>query len=198
MDDSQFDELTKTLATSTSRRQALKTLGATVVGAVLGLSGIGTALAKCGKTGAKCSKNKPCCKGLKCCKGKCCGEMCCAGKCCGANKTCVSKKCVCLPPFETCNGRCVDTMTDRHNCGRCGIDCPSGSVCCGGICCLSGEACCNGRCTDTMMDLGHCGSCVNSCITKCNCGSDNCGIRCCSGVCVSVDPLLPCSRGIAC
>jgi acyl-CoA synthetase (AMP-forming)/AMP-acid ligase II len=44
MESSRFDELTKALATSTSRRQALKTIAATTLGSILGLSGLGTAL----------------------------------------------------------------------------------------------------------------------------------------------------------
>jgi hypothetical protein len=52
MDSTRFDDLTKGLATSTSRRAALKTIAATTIGGILGLAGIGTAFAgeKCGDT----------------------------------------------------------------------------------------------------------------------------------------------------
>ncbi len=46
-----FDELTKALATATSRRQAFKTIAAATIGGIggiLGLGGIGTAFAKGG------------------------------------------------------------------------------------------------------------------------------------------------------
>ena len=42
MEPNTFDELTKALATATSRRQALKTIAAATIGGVLGLGGIGT------------------------------------------------------------------------------------------------------------------------------------------------------------
>ena len=44
MDPTSFDDLTKALASSTSRRQVLKTIVATTLGSLLGLDGIGTAL----------------------------------------------------------------------------------------------------------------------------------------------------------
>src|SRR5947209_665526 len=46
MDPTTFDDLTKALATRTSRREALKTIAATTLGSILGLSGIGTAFGK--------------------------------------------------------------------------------------------------------------------------------------------------------
>ena len=44
MDPIRFDDLTRALATATSRRQALKTITATALGGLLGLGGIGTGL----------------------------------------------------------------------------------------------------------------------------------------------------------
>jgi hypothetical protein len=44
MDSTRFDELTKALATSPSRRQIFKTLVATALGGLLGLGGVDTAL----------------------------------------------------------------------------------------------------------------------------------------------------------
>src|SRR5206468_379691 len=46
MDHDRFDALTRALATTTTRRQFLKTLAATTLGGLLGLSGLGTSLAK--------------------------------------------------------------------------------------------------------------------------------------------------------
>src|SRR5207253_159284 len=57
MEPSKFDELTKALATATSRRQALKTIAATTLGSILGLAGIGTAFAKCHNAGHNCEEN---------------------------------------------------------------------------------------------------------------------------------------------
>jgi hypothetical protein len=64
-----FDDLTKALATSTSRRAAFKTIAATIVGSILGLGGIGTASA----AGVKCPRGShPC--GPNCCPN---GTSCC-------------------------------------------------------------------------------------------------------------------------
>jgi hypothetical protein len=63
MEPSQFDELTKALATATSRRQAIKAIAATTHGSVLGLAGVGTALAKCKQDGEKCRHDHQCCSG---------------------------------------------------------------------------------------------------------------------------------------
>jgi hypothetical protein len=56
MEPSKFDDLTKALATATSRRQALKAIGAALGGA-LGLSRIGIAFAdQCKPLDTKCFK----------------------------------------------------------------------------------------------------------------------------------------------
>lgn len=72
MDPRNFDELTKTLATNTSRRQALKTIVASLAGGALGLSGIDAALAKlrCRSYGQSCSSNSDCCSNF-CNNGQC-------------------------------------------------------------------------------------------------------------------------------
>jgi hypothetical protein len=82
MDSSRFDNLTKVLATSTSRRQALKAIGATIIGGLLGLDSIGTASAKCHGAGHPCDENSTCCSD-HCCNGVCCdsGQMCLNGAC---------------------------------------------------------------------------------------------------------------------
>src|SRR5438270_151547 len=71
MNPTTFDALTKALATRTSRREALKAIAATTLGSILGLSGIGTALAKCKPAGDKCNHDHQCCSGLVCQHGQC-------------------------------------------------------------------------------------------------------------------------------
>jgi hypothetical protein len=61
MDVTRFDDLTKGLATSPSRRAALKTIAATTIGGILGLAGMGTAFA-----GEKCG-DRTCLPGDICC-----------------------------------------------------------------------------------------------------------------------------------
>src|SRR5260370_23982162 len=61
MDPTKFDELTKSLATPTSRRQAVKTLAASAFGSILAFSGLDRVFAKTGR----------CPPGLTLCHGKC-------------------------------------------------------------------------------------------------------------------------------
>jgi hypothetical protein len=77
MEPSKFDDLTKALATSTSRRQALKTIAATTLAGLLGLGSIGTAFAMCQPFRHACGNNQQCCSNV-CCNGTCCasGEHC--------------------------------------------------------------------------------------------------------------------------
>ena len=152
MEPSRFDNLTKVLATATSRRQALKTIAATALGSLLGLSGIGTAFANCKPNGIGCNINSQCCSG-GCCHGTCtdlnttqnCGAC---GHTCPAEQTCQNGQC-CTTAGGTCSGN---------------TDCCSGT-CCQGTCCASGQICLsNGTCATTC--LGGCGPCP--------CGSCNC------------------------
>ncbi len=129
MESFRFDELTKILATAASRRQALKTIAATTLGSILGLGGIGTALASCKPNGIGCNTNSQCCSG-GCCHGTCtnlnttsnCGAC---GHKCDACSTCQSGTCVsrcssgqvCL-----CNGTCATAcVPDYHACPGVGI-----------------------------------------------------------------------------
>jgi len=111
MDSTRFDEFTKVLARSTSRRQALKAIGAALGGA-LGLGQAGEALAaKCKGPGANCNSPQQCCS-LNCSKGICC-------------------------PSGTTNcgrGTCVNLSSSLTNCGSCGHACAAGQGCCNGTC----------------------------------------------------------------
>src|SRR5258707_11439772 len=100
MEPSRFDDLTKALATATSRRRALKTIAATSLGSILGLAGIGTAYGapKCHGAGLGCDTDSNCCSGLFCNNGTCCScdtiscnrnSQCCSGNCDLSTHTCV-------------------------------------------------------------------------------------------------------------
>lgn len=40
----------------------------------------------------------------------------------------------CTAPQVECNGKCVDTATDKGNCGTCGVSCGGGAECCSSKC----------------------------------------------------------------
>jgi hypothetical protein len=113
MDSTKFDDLTKVLATSTSRRQALKTIAATTLGGILGLSGLGSALAaqKCRGLGSRCTH----------------GEQCCSNY-------CANNVCACPPGLTNCNGTCVNLYEDNNNCGYWGNVCIGFDQCVDGDC----------------------------------------------------------------
>ena len=158
MEPSRFDDLTKTLATATSRRQALKTIAATTLGGILGLAGIGTAFAakNCKKLGQGCNTKKNlCCPGLICQGGVCvapvppcltadtccpdpttCQEMCCTGQFGTGLSTCSSG--FACARTSTCGDRCGSD--NDCSCGGPGCTCVSG------ICTCVGESCTNGVC----------------------------------------------------
>ncbi|KAB2597011.1 hypothetical protein D8674_039770 [Pyrus ussuriensis x Pyrus communis] len=52
---------------------------------------------------------------------------------------------------DCCKKKCVDTNTDRVNCGMCGKKCKYG------------ETCCKGKCVNPRSDKKNCGSCNNKC-----------------------------------
>lgn len=166
MEPSRFDELTKALATSTSRRQAIKTIAATTLGGMLALSGIGPAFAKCKGSGSKCHHAKQCCGTMSgCCGGTCtdlssdrnnCGSC---GKVCPPTQVCSGGQCGC-PPGRTklCNGTCVISSCASSGCPN-GCTCTQdeaagnyycanlsggGSTCTSDCDCPSGQFCING------------------------------------------------------
>ena len=86
---------------------------------------------------------------------ECCHGLCRLGACrcpngtrkCGSTCAPADRDCGCLVAGQRrCNGTCVDTRTDRQNCGACGNVCLPGKVCSGGKCCPKGTINCNGSC----------------------------------------------------
>ncbi|GLU18146.1 hypothetical protein SLE2022_344610 [Rubroshorea leprosula] len=63
---------------------------------------------------------------------------------------------------DCCNKQCVDVMTDRDNCGKCGKKCGYS------------EMCCDGGCVKPSVDEKHCGRCNHRC---------NKGSSCVYGLC---------------
>jgi len=174
MEDQRFDELTKRVASSVSRRTALKAALIAGVGGFLGLGGTEVASADAGKClGDKCELNKQCCTGV-----------------CDPN----TQTCACPGGQTNCSGNCLNLQTDSANCGACGNACPNGQACVGGvcecattlcvtvtgsICCLAGQDCCKGQCVslNTTQNCGACGTVCGSgqaCINgTCQCAPGN-------------------------
>jgi hypothetical protein len=83
-----------------------------------------------------------------------------------------------------CSGECVNTQTDRANCGDCGVRCVAGEVCSAGLCelsCQDGLDNCNGICRDLNTDPANCGFCGNRCTTQLVCVGGRCARGCADG-----------------
>jgi hypothetical protein len=103
----------------------------------------------------------------------------------GGQRTCVGGTCMCPTGQTQCaypgptpvlaatpanDGGyrvCVDTQTNRFNCGTCGTYCPDGTTCTAGTCvaitCPTGQTLCGDTCADLLIDGQHCGACDQSC-----------------------------------
>jgi hypothetical protein len=192
MDPSKFDELTKALATATSRRQALKTIAATTFGSILGLSGIGTAFGKpkCHRNGLGCDTNSQCCSGY--CKN---GEKCtcppapaCNGYCpCPSGQICLHGSC--CANANVCGSTCLTAPCDSSQCQKCDptsgtcVGCPSGQTCLNGSCCANANVC-GSTCLTAPCDASQCQKCdstTGTCVSSCTSGQ-----TCLNGQCVNI------------
>ncbi len=180
MESSTFDELTRVLASSTSRRQVLKTITAATLGGMLGLGGISVALANnsacahfCASVfGADTPAAGQCTSDAAHHKGLCysCGPASPAGTqtiCCSENSSgqCTSySSATCCSGVQTCqNGGCC--TPDGANSGQTNA-CTQNSDCCSGFC----------------NSAGFCG-CIPFLGEGCNSSSDCCGgIECVPGL----------------
>jgi hypothetical protein len=99
----------------------------------------------------------------------------------------------CDPGQTLCDDGCVDTQTDRSNCGSCGNVCTDPlAECVGGQCrCADPFVECGGHCVDTRFDKNNCGSCGDRCDDMATCENGVCkcasGFTDCSGSCVNTD-----------
>ncbi len=108
MNQDRFDDLARTLASTTSRRTVLKTLAGSAAGGLLALLGVGDTAATpggCKASGKKCKEH----------------DQCCSGDC--VNGTCAA----CPSGSKLCNGSCIP---QNDCCGGCG----SGQTCENGVC----------------------------------------------------------------
>ena len=179
MNPSNFDELTKALATSTSRRHALRLIATATIGGLFGLGGIRMAFGRnspCHRNGTACSANQKCCSNY-CVKGKCTcppaptcnsvcpcpsGQTCHNGSCCPTGDVC-GPSCGC-PTGQVClNDACAPCITA-------GNICDVNSNCCSGICCQGNAPtaiCCGSG--QTCLANGTCASNCDACVGPCGC-----------------------------
>src|SRR5437763_12300995 len=95
-----FDELTKALAATGSRRDLLRALGAVLLGGA-GAALLGQEAARADSPRRKCKEEgRPCAFDVHCCSNVCCNKVCCAG-----GQTCQNGACVQAGPV--CSGSCV-------------------------------------------------------------------------------------------
>ncbi|HEU5432154.1 MAG TPA: hypothetical protein VFU81_10850 [Thermomicrobiales bacterium] len=150
MDGNTFDGLTRALGMRRSRRDALKSIAAGLVGlgAAKGASAqITPALATCGQ---RCTASTDCNAGLRCSRPSGSAGLCVAI---ADSRTGCTRNLDCGRDFEVCrNRRCVN----QSSCDRCNLDadCPTGKICRNTTCrectrdrqCPRRRVCRNGRC----------------------------------------------------
>lgn len=113
----------------------------------------------CGGQCGTCDPDQVCANG-RCawtCPG---GQKNCAGECIPSNQCCTSSDCPAAIP-DCCGGACVDSATDRRNCGACGVRCSGDRACIGGMCedpCASyGASACDTPSTECGPNILTCG-----------------------------------------
>jgi hypothetical protein len=193
-----FDEFSKSLAESCSRRESLRAFGALVAGGALSqlpLSSVWAGASNACKTFCnRCPTRlrSQCLSACQACGGKTsrlCGS-CGAYACCGAGASC-------------CSGYCAKLADDFYNCGACGHACePPGpyenGACIDGKCeyiCAQGAVSCHGACTSLDWDPNNCGGCGNVCPDSApNCGWGTCQAGACEGPFVAWCPGVGCTN----
>ncbi len=187
-----LDAIARGLARGMSRRQALRTGGALLLGTTFLTPAQAWAKVK-GKP-----KSKRCPRHHVSCNHQCCppGEICFHPKAKKHGKHAPKPKpyCACPPRSKRCKGKCVNTGKDASNCGRCGNTCPPGQFCSGGKCgCPAGRTQCGNTCVNPSSDPNNCGACGHVCAEGTTCASGACvgggcpaGTTNCSGACVNV------------
>ena len=167
MNPSNFDDLTKALPNSTSRRQALRTILTASVGGLLGIGGISTAFGRHHRRRSKPTKPSGPPPGNSNCAKFCAAVY-------GPN----------TPAASACTS---DGARNKGLCRDCGTKAPS-SICChrngSGYCDGTAGACCSAGChgCPTGQSCTTTGCCTNA-GGNCNGDSDCCSGTCCSQLC---------------
>ena len=182
MSPSAFDDLARSLAQPTSRRRALRIMGAAALAATVPALRPARARAtppdcagKCTKAqGTLCQFDLPTCTPYVCCPAP---YTCCAGP---ASATCCEPGCTCGDDgrgFKACQNcpRCKGGFTE------CGTGCcPPGTTCAGKgsryHCCAAGRAPCGPECCGPRE---RCANAAKGLCAKCAKGHEACGNKCC-------------------
>jgi hypothetical protein len=146
MSDERFDELSKAIATTVSRRQALKLVGAAAVGGALSLVGARQAKAvapgRCRRVGVICRQDYECCD-FYCnpATGRCACRP-------GQDYCRRTRRCISCPPNSTFNADTCECTCNEDTTACDGSCCTADETCCigyyGGQCCPPGIQCCPG------------------------------------------------------
>ncbi|MGH2615267.1 MAG: hypothetical protein ACRDJC_08515 [Thermomicrobiales bacterium] len=214
MEGQRFDELTRLVGEPGSRRAAMRALGGSVLGVVLGLGGLAGLEAKKKKRKKKGKKKKQrpepcgaviCPVGQFCCDptdGTCCakGDSCCnpepgSGTCCPSPSRCGRPWGNDSAPFECCPpDRQFLTSVDLVRC------CPAGTRAIQDFPVEDGPCCPEERiCGATCCPEGQ--SCANEATGECCSEAATCGDTCCSEqtpVCVDPATGRCCTEATAC
>jgi len=86
-----------------------------------------------------------------------------------------------LPKLTLCKEKCTDVKKDNHNCGACGVECPTGSTCSSGSCVCDNcpVAPLGGKCPNLNTDNHNCGACGVECPTGTFCKGGACLCQSC-------------------
>jgi hypothetical protein len=115
---------------------------------------------------------------------------------CGSGPPADDSQALCAP-LMSCGGNCVDTASDRANCGACGTSCDAGDECISGRCkasCRQDELRCEGECRSPASDPEHCGSCGAACEPGQYCDAGQCQALCSGDLCPGAGDSLVCAH----
>lgn len=207
--DDRFDELTKTLGKTASRRTVVKGVLAAALGGLLARAGSDNAEAfrgrrGCGRVGQDCGGTNP-----GCCVGLTCGDddLCCVAD----NQPCIEDSDCCAGdvcrPYGAFSYRCQAPGLVGEQCAE-DLDCAGGIACTAGVCCnadgdtcVADADCCSGACDpysgtcllstgvpcsdDAACASGVCDSYTGACSEGCLADGALCGndFDCCSNAC---------------
>lgn len=157
MDNNRFDQLTRALGSGANRRQVLRALAGSVVGAAVGPVVRSASAAQSNDDCASfCTQLPPGPARGQCVSDAAQGQGLCYQ--CGPASG--------DPTALLCAGNCVDSSADNQNCGGCGQPCDAGKVCVDSSCispCPAPQVDCGSGCTDLLTDPSNCGSCGEVC-----------------------------------